>query len=106
MPPGAPSMISANRSPRGCRSCWPITRRTPRRPPRHKPGDRAMVKIAAGRADAFARKPDINIRAVLVYGPDSGLVRERAEALVKAAAGSLDDPFRTREVTLADLKDD
>ena len=65
-----------------------------------------MVKIAANRADGFARKPDANIRAVLVYGPDSGLVRERAETLVKAAAGSLDDPFRTREVTLADLKDD
>jgi DNA polymerase III subunit delta len=65
-----------------------------------------MVKIATGRADNFARKPDTNIRAVLVYGPDSGLVRERAEALVKSAAGSLDDPFRTREVTLADLKED
>lgn len=65
-----------------------------------------MVKIATGRADSFSRKPDAAIRAVLLYGPDSGLVRERAENLVKAAAGSLDDPFRTREVTLADLKDD
>ena len=65
-----------------------------------------MVKIASGRADSFSRKPDLSIRAVLVYGPDSGLVRERAESLVKAVAGSLDDPFRTREITLADLKDD
>ena len=46
-----------------------------------------MVKIAANRADSFPRKPDPSIRAVLVYGPDSGLVRERAEALVKSAAG-------------------
>jgi DNA polymerase-3 subunit delta len=65
-----------------------------------------MVKIAAARADGFVRKPDATIRAVLVYGPDSGLVRERAETLVKSVAGSLDDPFRTREVTPADLKED
>lgn len=65
-----------------------------------------MVKIASGRADGFCRKPDSQVRAVLVYGPDSGLVRERAETLVKAVAGSLDDPFRTREITLADIKDD
>ncbi len=65
-----------------------------------------MVKISPARADAFVRKPDGTIRAVLVYGPDAGLVRERAETLVKSVAGSLDDPFRTREVTLADLKDD
>ncbi len=65
-----------------------------------------MVKITAGRADAFARKPDAKLRAVLVYGPDAGLVRERAEALVKSAAGSLDDPFRTREISAAELKDD
>jgi DNA polymerase-3 subunit delta len=64
------------------------------------------MKIAPGRADAFARKPDPAVRAVLLYGPDAGLVRERAEALIKAVAGSLDDPFRTREITLADLKDD
>lgn len=65
-----------------------------------------MVKITAARADSFARKPDAAIRAVLLYGPDAGLVRERAESLIKAVAGALDDPFRTREITLADLKDD
>lgn len=65
-----------------------------------------MVKVAGNRADAFARKPDPAIRAVLLYGPDAGLVRERAESLIKSVAGSLDDPFRTREITPADLKDD
>ena len=65
-----------------------------------------MVKIASGRADGFCRKPESHIRAVLVYGPDSGLVRERADTLVKAVAGSLDDPFRSREITMADIKDD
>lgn len=64
------------------------------------------MKIASQRADAFVRKPDAAVRAVLLYGPDAGLIRERAETLVKAVAGSLDDPFRTREISLGDLKED
>lgn len=57
------------------------------------------MKIQAGRAEAFARSPDPKVRAVLVYGPDVGLVRERAVRLVKSAAESLDDPFRVAELT-------
>lgn len=64
------------------------------------------MKIQPARADGFARKPDAAVRAVLLYGPDSGLVRERAEALIKAVAGALDDPFRTREISAGELKDD
>ncbi|HEY4134765.1 MAG TPA: DNA polymerase III subunit delta [Alphaproteobacteria bacterium] len=64
------------------------------------------MKIQPARADGFARKPDAAVRAVLLYGPDSGLVRERAEALIKAVAGGLDDPFRTREISAAELKED
>ncbi len=64
------------------------------------------MKIQPGRADGFSRKPDAAVRAVLLYGPDSGLVRERAENLIKAVAGSLDDPFRTREISPAEIKDD
>ncbi len=64
------------------------------------------MKIQAGRADGFARKPDAAVRAVLLYGPDSGLVRERAEAMIKAVAGAIDDPFRTREISAGELKDD
>lgn len=64
------------------------------------------MKIQPARADGFARKPDAAVRAVLLYGPDSGLVRERAEAMIKAVAGAIDDPFRTREISAAELKDD
>lgn len=64
------------------------------------------MKIQPARADGFARKPDAAVRAVLLYGPDSGLVRERAEALIKAVAGALDDPFRTREISAGELKED
>lgn len=59
-----------------------------------------------GRADAFAAKPDPKIRAVLIYGPDAGLVRERLNIMTKAVAGAVDDPFRTSEFSADALKDD
>lgn len=42
------------------------------------------------------------LRAVLLHGPDSGLIRERGEMLARAAAGSLADPFRFVELTRPD----
>lgn len=59
-----------------------------------------------GRADAFAARPDPKIRAVLLYGPDAGLIRERLNVMTKAVAGAVDDPFRVSEFTATVLKDD
>lgn len=42
------------------------------------------------------------LRALLLYGPDAGLVRERGEALARAVVGTLDDPFRFTELTRPD----
>lgn len=42
------------------------------------------------------------LRAVLLHGPDAGLVRERGEQLARAAAVALDDPFRFAELTRPD----
>lgn len=44
--------------------------------------------------------------AVLVYGPDAGLVRERAELLAKKLVEDLKDPFNAIELADADLKSD
>lgn len=63
------------------------------------------MKIAANRADSFIQNPDDGIRAVLVYGPDDGLVRARAEALTKAVVDDLRDPFRVADVTASALRD-
>ncbi len=52
-----------------------------------------MTELKGGRADAFLNKPDPKVKAALIHGSDEGLVRERARALVKAVAGTLDDPF-------------
>lgn len=64
------------------------------------------MKFTASQADRFLRAPDPNIRAVLVYGPDAGLVRERAEAVARAVAPELSDPFRVSNLTARQLEDD
>ncbi|MSO96968.1 MAG: DNA polymerase III subunit delta [Rhodospirillaceae bacterium] len=63
------------------------------------------MKITANRADSFLAKPD-KVKAVLLFGPDGGLVRERMNALTKTIAGSLDDPFRVAEYSASVLRDD
>ncbi len=64
------------------------------------------MKISTRESEAFIKSPDPAVRAVLVYGPDAGLVRERVEALVEAAAGDLADPFRVADFTAKELLDD
>jgi DNA polymerase-3 subunit delta len=64
------------------------------------------VKLAAGQVDGFLRRPDPQIRAVLLFGPDAGLVRERADALARAVCPDLRDPFRVAELTAATLAAD
>jgi DNA polymerase III subunit delta len=64
------------------------------------------LKLTGSRLTAFLRKPDPFVVAVLIYGPDQGLVRERADLLSVAVAGSGSDPFRVAELTGDLLKDD
>lgn len=64
------------------------------------------MKIAGGRIDAFLRRPDPTVAAVLVYGPDHGLVRERGGRLARAVVDDPADPFRVVELSAADLKAD
>src|SRR6185437_3026273 len=44
-------------------------------------------------------RPDPEVRAVLLYGPDAGLVRERADALGRTVSEDLLDPFRVADLT-------
>ena len=55
------------------------------------------MKIDARRVGAFLRAP-ATARLVLLYGDDAGLIRERAETLVRAVAGTLEDPFRVADL--------
>jgi DNA polymerase-3 subunit delta len=43
--------------------------------------------------DTFLARPDPARPIILLYGPDAGLVRERADALLKSAVDDPNDPF-------------
>lgn len=64
------------------------------------------MKIAVSRVDQFIRSPDPAVRAMLIYGPDGGLVRERADALARQVVDDLDDAFRVSELDTALLNKD
>jgi DNA polymerase-3 subunit delta len=50
--------------------------------------------VKSSEADRTARNPPRGLAAALVFGPDSGLIRERAETLLKTVVDDLADPFR------------
>lgn len=52
-----------------------------------------MVAVRPGDAEAALAKRDPKRNVVLIFGPDMGLVRERAAALVKRAIPDASDPF-------------
>ena len=64
------------------------------------------MKLAGNRIEAFLKNPDAAAKAVLVYGPDAGLVKERLDRLTKTVVADLSDPFRLTDLSAASLKDD
>lgn len=52
-----------------------------------------MAQKKAHEVDAWLSRPDPLCSVVLIYGPDRGLVSERAALFAKSAAFPLDDPF-------------
>src|SRR6266702_5847236 len=52
-----------------------------------------VVALRGKEIDAFLARPDPGRPIILLYGPDSGLVRERAEALLASAVDDPSDPF-------------
>jgi DNA polymerase-3 subunit delta len=51
-------------------------------------------------------KPDPAIRLLLIYGPDDGLVAERATTFLKNVTGGSDDPFSIVRLESNDIADD
>ncbi len=62
-----------------------------------------MVAVKAADIDRFIAKPDPTRPVVLVFGPDSGLVRERAQALIHGAVDDVNDPFSLARLDGDDL---
>ncbi|MDX1574699.1 MAG: DNA polymerase III subunit delta [Kiloniellales bacterium] len=57
------------------------------------------MKVSGRKIRQFLNNPAPDVRAVLLYGPDAGLVRERADGLVTGVAGDPGDPFRVAELS-------
>ncbi len=55
-----------------------------------------VVALRGKEIDAFLARPDPGRPIILLYGPDAGLVRERAEALLASAVDDPNDPFSHR----------
>ncbi|MQX36312.1 DNA polymerase III subunit delta [Roseospira navarrensis] len=64
------------------------------------------MKIKPASIPGFLKRPDPAARAVLVYGPDRGLARERVDALTRTVVADIADPFRVTEVPAARLTED
>jgi len=54
-------------------------------------------------ADRYVASPPKGLMLALVYGPDAGLVQERAEKLLKTVAPDLTDPFNVADLSEATL---
>jgi DNA polymerase-3 subunit delta len=62
-----------------------------------------MVALKGSDIDKFIARPDPARPIVLVFGPDTGLVRERAAALIKASVDDPNDPFSLARLEGDDL---
>lgn len=56
------------------------------------------MRLPAARVEAFLDRPDPSIGLVLLFGPDAGLVAERAGRLGRSVVEDLADPFRVSEL--------
>ncbi|NDE90442.1 MAG: DNA polymerase III subunit delta [Alphaproteobacteria bacterium] len=57
------------------------------------------MKLTANKSAAFVEKPDSSLRVFLLYGPDAGLVRERAQKLCLKFVPDIHDPFSVSELS-------
>ena len=64
------------------------------------------MKLQFKQIEPFVKAPDPKARVILVYGPDDGLVRERAAAMGKTVVADLNDPFNAVTLDAGQLADD
>lgn len=64
------------------------------------------MKLKSAEIETFVRGPDPAVRAVLVFGPDNGLVRERAGRLIENVVSDPADPFQVAELAASVFLDD
>ncbi len=65
-----------------------------------------MVSRKAHEVDSWLKSPDMGIPAILIYGPDNGLVTERANDFAKSTGLPLDNVFSVTRLSGDDLSGD
>ncbi|WP_114364936.1 DNA polymerase III subunit delta [Ciceribacter lividus] len=65
-----------------------------------------MSEIKSGEFESFLQRSARHYRLFVVYGPDRGLVSERAGQLAKATGVDLDDPFSIIRLDASELQGD
>lgn len=64
------------------------------------------MQLKPNEIDGFLKRPDPMIGSLLVYGPDRGLVGERAAAFAAVSGVDLADPFSVTRIDAADIDAD
>ncbi len=64
------------------------------------------MEVKAAAAERFIGNLPGSLMAALVFGPDQGLVRERATAIAKTVLPDLNDPFRVAELDESVIESD
>ena len=62
-----------------------------------------MAEVKSHEFDAFLKRKPLPVRLFLVYGPDRGLVSERAAMLAAASGVALDDAFSVVKLDAGDI---
>ncbi|WP_404288364.1 DNA polymerase III subunit delta [Microvirga sp. RSM25] len=65
-----------------------------------------MVAVKAGDVDGALRRPDPRIGVFLFYGPDMGLINERARAVAERSVDDPSDPFQLIRIDGDDIASD
>lgn len=65
-----------------------------------------MAQKKAHEVDSWLARPDPAATCILIYGPDRGLVSERAGAFARSTGLALDDPFAVIRYDAAELEGD
>jgi DNA polymerase-3 subunit delta len=65
-----------------------------------------MAEIKSHEFDRFVERGSETYRIFVIYGPDRGLVSERASLIVKKSGVAQDDPFAMLKMDVSDLQSD
>lgn len=63
------------------------------------------MKVAAGQIQSIVQNPPAALRVILIFGPDAGLVRERAEIIARKTVADINDPFAVTVLSPATLSE-